>query len=103
MTPIKITTCRNFHNPTKSEWLRFTGVFIPLKWGHSNEEWCQKCGYSSGDAFKILKNWGYVPYQAIKEKLTEVNECKSNDSGRYNYFFLNTEKHLGLINKPNVF
>lgn len=77
--------------------------FKPIIFAELYEEWCQKCGYSSVDALKILRDWGYVPYQAIKGKLTEVNECELNDSERYNYFFLNTGKHSDLINKLNSF
>jgi FkbM family methyltransferase len=73
--------------------------FNPIIFAELYEEWCQKCGYSSRDALKLLKSWGYVPYQAIKGKLKEVNQFELNDSERYNYFFLNSDKHLNLISK----
>ena len=73
--------------------------FNPIIFAELYEEWCQKCGYSSRDALKMLKSWGYVPYQAIKGKLKEVDQFELNDSERYNYFFLNSNKHSGLIEK----
>ncbi len=73
--------------------------FKPIICAELYEEWCQKCGYSTADALNTLKSWGYTPYQAIKGKLKEVDKSELNDSERYNYFFLNSEKHSHLINK----
>lgn len=76
--------------------------FKPIIFTELYEEWCQKCGYSSADVLKMLKVWNYVPYQAIQGKLQEIKCNELNDSERYNYFFLNSEKHLLLINKYNA-
>jgi FkbM family methyltransferase len=63
------------------------------------EEWCNKCGYSSKDIIVFLTSMGYGLFQAIEGKLHNIESTKLVDNERYNYFFLNKEKHSELIKK----
>lgn len=73
--------------------------FNPIIFAELYEQWCKKCGYSSRDALKMLKSWGYSPYQAVKGKLKEVDQPELNNNERYNYFFIHSTKHSKLISK----
>lgn len=73
--------------------------FKPIIFTELYEEWCRKCGYSSSDVLKLLNLWGYEPFQVFKGKLKKIESNEFNDSERYNYFFLNQEKHKDLISK----
>lgn len=73
--------------------------FKPIIFTELYEEWCQKCGYSSVDVVQMLGSWGYSVFQSIEGKLVDVKQLRFENNERYNYFFLDREKHFSLISK----
>ncbi len=74
-------------------------TFKPIILIELYEEWCNKCGYSSKDVITFLSSKDYEIFQAIDGKLSKINSAEVTGNERYNYFFLNREKHSELIKK----
>lgn len=71
--------------------------FTPIILIELCEEWCEKFHYSSDEIINFLRHKGYEIFIAIDGKL-HVSPLKHFDcDSRYNYFFLNQDKHSDLI------
>ena len=63
------------------------------------EDWCKKCGYTSRDIIDILFSMNYQIHRAENGCLSKVETFDFVNNERYNYFFLNKERHASLIKK----
>lgn len=73
--------------------------FSPIIFIEICEEWCRKCGYSSGEIISFLEKYGYGIFSTPDGKLLEKRrEIRKIDEGKYNYFFLHLKNHSLLIN-----
>ncbi len=74
-------------------------TFQPILFIEICEEWSRKCGYSARDIIEFLSSCGYALFEASGGKLYRRETIKSEDNGRYNYFFLKDDYHMDLIRK----
>lgn len=72
--------------------------YKPIVFTEILRKWSAKFGYNSNDIIDLMKNLDYECFISNGNQLVKI-ESISEETVHTNFFFLNTEKHIHLINQ----